>query len=636
MKKIILVQLPIPQLSFGAKTGNIPLGAACIKMASADILADIEIIPESIVSYLSDSAIIDYLAEKKPDIAGFTVYAWNVDRSIHIAGELKKLVNDVRTVFGGPEITPDNQRIKSRISDHICDYFVYGEGELAMRRLLSGNSAWEEKIFREPCGSCFEKAASPYPENLLEPGIEQMMLLETQRGCPYSCGYCYYSKSRKKPAPADRAVLAEGFRWALEKGIPEIFLLDPSLDARHGLEDLLRDFAELNSNGKIRLYSEIRADRITPAMADLLEKSGFAGFEIGLQTINPEPLRIMNRKTDLDAFASGVTLVKERGIVPTVDLIIGLPGDTPEGFRKSVDFVERHGFDDDIQVFPLSILPGTDFRAESMNLGIRYENDPPYTVRETGSFTEEEIGECLEYAEDRFDISIYPLPHIDASWHCGDRAFNDLKVNIGGRKYLRKVMLGDSRSLDEIAAVSRRLVHPYQIILEPGMKNQEKALKAVNILGSENPYTPFEVIFFMPGFTPDITAFIDAAKIRRPHFLDNDLRFLYPEAGNRAVLFTLVTDRCGSGLSEDMARTVFLWEYPRLPLKEELLEFEDYDGILVNSEMSLPVMEKWQDSIVSICDDLPEITFSDARLQRRWNLVSRPSCYSALILESFF
>lgn len=89
--KVLLLQLPIPQLTYGKQTGNIPLGAACLKQAAA-LMPDIhiEVLSERLVSYLGDAALIDLILSKKPDILGFTAYCWNVERSLYVARAVKK------------------------------------------------------------------------------------------------------------------------------------------------------------------------------------------------------------------------------------------------------------------------------------------------------------------------------------------------------------------------------------------------------------------------------------------------------------------------------------------------------------------------------------------------------------------
>lgn len=65
------------------------------------------------------------------------------------------------------------------------------------------------------------------------------MLLETQRGCPFNCGYCYYNKARTKTAFAADSLLLDAVEGTLDRGIGEIYLLDPCLSARPGLKGLL-------------------------------------------------------------------------------------------------------------------------------------------------------------------------------------------------------------------------------------------------------------------------------------------------------------------------------------------------------------------------------------------------------------
>jgi hypothetical protein len=83
MTDVLLLQLPVPRLNFGVQTGNIPLGAACLKMAAQPASqVRVDILPESIVSYLGDAALLDILVARKPDIVGFTVYCWNLQRAL--------------------------------------------------------------------------------------------------------------------------------------------------------------------------------------------------------------------------------------------------------------------------------------------------------------------------------------------------------------------------------------------------------------------------------------------------------------------------------------------------------------------------------------------------------------------------
>lgn len=53
---------------------------------------------------------------------------------------------------------------------------------------------------------------------------------------------------------------------------------------------------------------------------------------------------------------------------------------------------------DDVQVFPLSVLPGTDFRLNSNKLGLRFEEAPPYTLIENPTFSAEDLLLAFDHA----------------------------------------------------------------------------------------------------------------------------------------------------------------------------------------------------------------------------------------------
>ena len=92
MPDVLLLQLPVPRLNYGVQTGNIPLGAACLKQAAQIVPGvKVDVLPESVAAYLGDGALLEILLDRKPDIIGFTVYCWNLSRSFYFAKKLKEI-----------------------------------------------------------------------------------------------------------------------------------------------------------------------------------------------------------------------------------------------------------------------------------------------------------------------------------------------------------------------------------------------------------------------------------------------------------------------------------------------------------------------------------------------------------------
>ncbi len=116
---------------------------------------------------------------------------------------------------------------------------------------------------------------SPYLNNILTPGLNKGMVIETVRGCPMRCAYCYYHKSSPvvRTFSADR--IGEELRWAGQKGIQEATIIDPCFARRPGLDVLLAEMAASREE-KMRFSCELIAEDITPVLVDALVAAGLA------------------------------------------------------------------------------------------------------------------------------------------------------------------------------------------------------------------------------------------------------------------------------------------------------------------------------------------------------------------------
>jgi hypothetical protein len=63
-----------------------------------------------------------------------------------------------------------------------------------------------------------------------------------------------------------------------------------------------------------------------------------------------------------------------------------------------------------MQVFNLSVLPGTAFRQDAQRLGLVYQNRPPYYVLRTPTLQIEQLYSLMEEAQEAFGIEFDPFP----------------------------------------------------------------------------------------------------------------------------------------------------------------------------------------------------------------------------------
>jgi hypothetical protein len=405
IRRILLVQLPIPPSGAESVVGNVPLAAAFLKLYARrqgfERDFEIDIFPPNQVDTLGDQGLLEAILQREPDAVGFTCFVWNVERSLWLAEQIKLARPDVKIVLGGPEITADNRWATEH---RAVDRAIFGEGEAAFGQLLASfRDGTDFAPVRCPLEN-LDAVDSPYLEGIMDVAPGETMFLETVRGCRFRCKYCYYAKSDRdlRFLSADR--IEANVRYAVERGAGEIFLLDPTINQRPDFDDFLRLLALANPERKLAFSGELRAEGIDRSKAELLRAANFTELEIGLQSVEPAAQRLMNRPVNLDAWASGVRALMATGIRVRLDLILGLPGDSADSIRRGIDFLSQFRPEAEMQIFNLSILPGTAFRAEADNLQLKYQAKPPYYVFQTPTLDADRIFSLMEEAQSALGV----------------------------------------------------------------------------------------------------------------------------------------------------------------------------------------------------------------------------------------
>ena len=451
-RSIQLLQLPIPQPGLEPAKGNVPLAAGYLKMYARrrglEEFYDIELFPPRLSNTLSDCGLVEEILARDPWMVGFTCYLWNIDRTLWIASRLKERRPDLRIVVGGPEITADNAWV---LQHPAIDFAAIGEGEQTFSELLTalrfhnlprepiaglfvspnvarsrrerstsdlpvleshsalGESELLLPTFRQPLAS-LDEISSPYLEGILDAADEEMLLLETIRGCIFKCKFCYYPKSYDDLYFVSREKIIANLQYARERGVKEVVLLDPTLNQARNFSEFVRLLADQNPDRQWQYFGELRAEGLTTDIAKLLHEANFTEVEIGLQSIDPLAMELMDRKNNMKSFERGVGAMLDVGIKVKVDLIIGLPGDTPDSVRRSMHYLRDTGLYSSVQVFNLAILPGTAFRQEAQMHGLQYQARSPYYVLKTPTIDLPTMYELMEEAEEIFDTEFDALP----------------------------------------------------------------------------------------------------------------------------------------------------------------------------------------------------------------------------------
>jgi hypothetical protein len=453
--RVLYLQLPVPDFGDDYAGANHPLagGYLAAHALARGVVHEPVFLPPAWTSRGADPFLVEAILEAQPEVIAASLQLWNVGRTLRILQTVRRRRPMVRLLAGGPEVDPAFAR---RFPGHGFDWWCCGEGEgpfeFVLRLLADHPRASPAELFRAgraaPSTTALDDLPSPYLSGLLPPAPDGSLWVETMRGCPFRCAYCAYGLSSHRVRRFPQEWLGSHLAWARRRRASEVYLLDPSFQITPGLERRLTEIAEINRGG-LPLHTEARVDGLTPRLADLFAAAGFRSIETGLQSIHPQVLRAIRRQGDARRFARGARLLKRRGARLQVDVILGLPGDTPEGFLRTIDFLVQHDLAGEAAVFPLLLLPGTPLRDQARTRGIRFQSAPPYQVRSTGAFDLRSMREALSQAEARLGTSLYPL-HLP-----------DLGTALDHQGPLRRVEidLGRQRTAGLTAATLRRLAH---------------------------------------------------------------------------------------------------------------------------------------------------------------------------------
>jgi radical SAM superfamily enzyme YgiQ (UPF0313 family) len=135
---------------------------------------------------------------------------------------------------------------------------------------------------------------------------------------------------------------------------------------------------------------------INPEQLDMLKKTGNFVVVIGVQSMHAEALRVSNRPSNTDQIRKALQYLKESGLPSVVDVILGLPGETLETYKKGIDYITEQGFALSTNV--LHLLPGSELFEQATQYKIQCQSDPPYLVYGTYTMSTQDIIKGFKYS----------------------------------------------------------------------------------------------------------------------------------------------------------------------------------------------------------------------------------------------
>jgi B12-binding domain/radical SAM domain protein len=244
--------------------------------------------------------------------------------------ELRRRFPRVTLLAGGPHPTADPEGTLALGFDRV---FV-GEAERSLPAFFAGG-ADGDSVIRDPEGG--PGGLEGYPPF----GRGRSGPVELTRGCPYACGFCAVGRRRVRHRSAESVLFAA--RTLLSSGRRRITFVTPdALAYGKALTDLDALLGALRSMGMRPALgsfpSEVRPDRVTPEAIEILSRHcENRSLVIGAQSGSDRILRQLGRGHTVADVVRAATAARKGGFMPHVDVIFGLPGETPDDRRVTAD-----------------------------------------------------------------------------------------------------------------------------------------------------------------------------------------------------------------------------------------------------------------------------------------------------------
>jgi radical SAM superfamily enzyme YgiQ (UPF0313 family) len=372
-----------------------PLGLAYIASALEKAQHEVYII-DCMGSELDWGQICETLEKSNPDLIGITTLTATLQSAFEVARKSKEFYPEVPVVLGGHGTFMIEETILRRIKS--VDIIVRGEGEetiVELADVIEGGQSLKGVL-----GVCFKHNKHDVIINPPRPFIQNLDLLPfparhllpmesyindqlprvlgresfkgtplvSSRGCSFSCVFCAATRfygHMWRPRSAENVIdeiehLYQNYKKLGLGGFnfaDDNFLADPHRVMK--ICDLLLD----RGLSHLRWICEARVDSANERLYSKMYEAGCRVLAFGIESGNDMILRKIRKGITTDMVRRAVKISKAVGLKIWGYFLLGLPGDTKETIRDTIDFAEE--LDLDITAFhPVFMYPGTEMGKE--------------------------------------------------------------------------------------------------------------------------------------------------------------------------------------------------------------------------------------------------------------------------------
>ena len=329
----------------------------------------------------SADEIIEELVSRQSDVYAISCYIWNMGLIRKLLDPIIERVPHARIILGGPQvqgraetyIRPEQNRI----------FIANGEGEVIFYEFLKeviaggknfrncpGLNFWDMKLLTTTPSPPLIKDLDDIPSPFLTGIFDDMPFVnvayETNRGCPYTCSFCYFSRGGeyRKLRKFSQDRVSKEMDWLTSRDLMYIFMADANWgvfkqDIVYSQE--LANYAKKRGSPTFVSFSAAKnRPNAVLEIAQIFKDAGITNSQpVSFQSLNPEVLKLISRiNIKADKIDELQILFSEQHIDSYVEMIWPLPGETLESFKQGLEVICNKGLGT-ITCYPTIMLPNT-------------------------------------------------------------------------------------------------------------------------------------------------------------------------------------------------------------------------------------------------------------------------------------
>lgn len=372
------------------------------------------------------------LEEFQPQVVGITAMTPKLAAAFRVAAITKDWKRDCWVVLGGPHPTVQPEET---LQWEPVDFVVKGEGETAFLQLVdalgqgpSGNwqtipgLSWRQdgKVHHGPAGAPIGDLDSlPHPaRDLLRHQqnytTEDLGMVMSSRGCPYSCSYCSEIWGKRVRNRSVDNVMEELQELALRYRVRQISFKDDTFTTdRRRVSELCR--AIISSGLKVNWDCTTRVNLLNGELLGMMVEAGCNMVKVGVETGSPRILREIDKGINFEQVREAARQLNKHHVFWQAYFMMGLPTETKEDIEATYHFMKELN-PPYASIGLYKPFPGTRLFQSGMELGlVRGKVDPDHffntnpldyylidPTRRVLSMDEEELESTVELMVTRF------------------------------------------------------------------------------------------------------------------------------------------------------------------------------------------------------------------------------------------